>query len=449
MRLSQGLRLGEREIVAFVGGGGKTTAMFRLASEIVQAGGRVITSTTTRIFAAQTQLAPVHLTLTDQGKLPPDLDAKLAVHPHVLLTGPILAEAGKASGVSPELIGDLCRRSFGAHVLLEADGSRMRPLKAPADHEPVIPTETTLVVPTAGADVLFQPLDATHTHRPEIIERVTFIRRGEPVTPAVLADVLSHRQGGRKGVPEGARTVPLINKVSGAVRLDGAREAACHLLGKPEIEAVLLGNVGEPEPVLEAWGRVAAVVLAAGGSTRMGQLKQLLPWGQSTLVGSVTDAALASQVDEVIVVLGCEARRVAGSLTGRPARMVENPAWAEGQSTSVRAGLKAVSPGCSGVLFLLADQPFVTPYLVNALVERHRASLAPIVAPRVAGRRANPVLFDRSTWFELAAVTGDAGGRGLFDRYRERIAWVDWDETVLPDVDTLEDYQALRQPTSR
>ena len=98
-------------------------------------------------------------------------------------------------------------------ILNEADGSRMRPFKAPAAHEPVIPAETTLVVPVVGADVFGQPLDAEHVHRPELVSALSGAPLGAPITPEIVARVLAHPEGGRKGVPAGARVVVLINKV--------------------------------------------------------------------------------------------------------------------------------------------------------------------------------------------------------------------------------------------
>jgi molybdenum cofactor cytidylyltransferase len=387
--------------------------------------------------------------LTDTGSLPAEFDAALASQPHILLTGLIDPKEGKALGLPPELVDRLASQQRGMHILIEADGARMRPLKAPAEHEPVIPASATLVVPVAGADALGRPLDETHTHRPERIASIAGIQPGAAVTPQVLAGVLAHPDGGAKHVPTAARLVPLINKVEPGDRLAGAREVARLLLQTDRVESVVLGSAAEAEPVVESWGRIAAVVLAAGGSSRMGRPKQLLPWGNSTLLETAVEAALASQAGEVIVVTGSQADRVGPALAGHPVRIVENPAWAEGQSTSVRAGLAALSASASAAVFLLVDQPYVTPDLIDALIQRHRETLAPLVAPRAGGRRANPVLFDRSAWPRLAAVTGDAGGRTLFDAYAGQVVWVEWTESIMLDVDTPEDYRALQASTPR
>jgi len=245
------------DVVAFVGGGGKTTAMFRLAAEIVESGGRVVTTTTTRIFAAQIQLAPVHV----QSLV--DLQTALQTSPHVLLTGEIDSVEGKAFGVTPETIQKLKSKIQNPKsqnpkipILIEADGSRMRPFKAPAEHEPVIPDCVTLVVPVVGVDVIGQPLDEKHVHRPELVAR---IYPGEMVTPEMVAAVLASPLGGRKDVPPGARVIPLINKVESVEQLQAARAIARCLLGLEGIDSVVIGAVGrEGEPVVElANGRFA------------------------------------------------------------------------------------------------------------------------------------------------------------------------------------------------
>jgi molybdenum cofactor cytidylyltransferase len=253
MTLADALRMTADESVALVGGGGKTTAMFRLAREMVARGGRAITTTTTRIFGAQIALAPAHVLATDLTR--DRVAAALAAHGHVLVIGPTEAGTGKAEGVSLELFGRL-RAWFPEECLLnEADGSRMRPFKAPADYEPVIPTDTTLVVPVVGADVLGAPLDADHVHRPELVGALSGAPPGTRITPAIVARVLAHPEGGRKGVPAGARVIVLINKVEALPDRGPARETAECLLREPAIHAVVLANLRGPVPVLEVCAR--------------------------------------------------------------------------------------------------------------------------------------------------------------------------------------------------
>jgi molybdenum cofactor cytidylyltransferase len=131
----------------------------------------------------------------------------------------------------------------------------MRPFKAPATHEPVIPAETTLVVPVVGSDVFGQTLDAEHVHRPELVSALSGAPLGTLITPEMVAGVLAHPDGGRKGVPAGARVVVLINKVEDLPDRKPARETAERLLREPAIQAVVLAAVRGNDPVLEVCSR--------------------------------------------------------------------------------------------------------------------------------------------------------------------------------------------------
>jgi molybdenum cofactor cytidylyltransferase len=247
--LAEALGLASDEVVALVGGGGKSTTMFRLAREMVGRGGRVLSTTTTHIFAAQVALAPARVSAEEATQ--DEIAAALTAHRHVLVVGPTNAATSRTAGPSLERFRRLRAWFPDVCFLNEADGSRMRPFKAPAEHEPVIPPETTLVVPVVGADVLGQPLDTGHVHRPELVSALSGVPLGAPITPEVVARVLTHPQGGLKGVPERARVVVLINKVDTLSDLGPARETASRLLAEPAIRAVVLGGARAPDPVFE------------------------------------------------------------------------------------------------------------------------------------------------------------------------------------------------------
>jgi probable selenium-dependent hydroxylase accessory protein YqeC len=251
--LADALGMATDEVVAVVGGGGKTTAMFRLAQEMVARGGRAITTTTTRIFAAQIQLSPAHVPAALAAR--ENVLAALAAHGQVLVIGETDPGTGKAEGVSLDLFRVLRAWCPDACILNEADGSRMRPFKAPAAHEPVVPGETTLVVPMVGADIFGKPLDADHVHRPELVSTLSGAALGAPITPEIVARTLAHPDGGRKGVPAGARVIVVINKVERLPDRDPARETAERLLREPAIQVVLLAELRGAEPVLEVYRR--------------------------------------------------------------------------------------------------------------------------------------------------------------------------------------------------
>jgi molybdenum cofactor cytidylyltransferase len=190
--------------------------------------------------------------------------------------------------------------------------------------------------------------------------------------------------------------------------------------------------------------RVSGVILAAGASTRLGQPKQLLDLAGEPLLRHTVRNALASNLDHVVLVLGARAAEIDEEVGFLGQRIVVNPVHNEGQSTSLKLGLESIDPEAGSVLFLLGDQPGVTPAIINALIERFEASNAQIVQARYQNGPGNPVLFARSLFPELLAIDGDEGARSVIRRHRDSIVFADFpDRTIPQDVDTFEDYQAL------
>ncbi len=470
MKLSKAFQIQPGDVVSFVGGGGKTSTLFRLASELADAGLRVITTTTTHVSLHEARRAFCFVLGRDvcaiQGKLA-ELKEQISAYRHVMVLGSDAPDPIRARGVTLEEVTAILDSTGVDTLLIEADGARMLPFKAPADHEPVVPPETTLLVPVVGIDVLGKPLTHEYVQRPEIVSRLTGRPLGTEVTPALVAAVLTHRQGGLKGVPPSARVVPLINKIDPSKTVNGrsamasARLLADYLLACPEVDTVVLGanffsdrpdnpvSDTSEEPVLEVRTRVAAVILAAGAATRYGQLKQLLPWDDGSLLTHVVDTALQSVAQQVIVVLGNQAETCREALGDRPVTVVVNEEWAQGQGTSVRAGLSALDDNVRAAVFPLADQPLVTVDTIDQILQRYWCTLAPIVWPEYAGKRGNPVLFDRALFSDLLRLNQDAGGRSLFTAYADRAERLPVaDAGVLVDIDTPQDYRDYRQPTS-
>ena len=191
---------------------------------------------------------------------------------------------------------------------------------------------------------------------------------------------------------------------------------------------------------------VAAVILAAGGSTRFGQPKQLLPWGGRPLVTHIADTAWSAGLDPVVVVIGAAAESVAPLLASRPFRIVHNYRWETGLSSSLNVAVAALPPDVEAALFIPVDQPLITPRLLQRFVETWQTTGAGIVVPQTPeGQRGTPVLFSREFFAELAALSGDVGGRALFAQHADRIARLPVAHArVLSDVDTPEAFEALR-----
>lgn len=191
---------------------------------------------------------------------------------------------------------------------------------------------------------------------------------------------------------------------------------------------------------------VAAIVLAAGRATRMGEQKLLLPLAGRPVVRWAVDAALGSRAAETIVVVGHEAGRLAAVLEGLPVKVVVNSHHEEGMSTSLQAGLRATGAACDAAIFVLGDQPFVTSSLLDRLIERFAETGKAVVRPLVGDRPANPVLMGAELFPEVHEQHGDVGGREIVARHPGEVCLVEVDDPrVGTDIDSVEDYEAARE----
>jgi molybdenum cofactor cytidylyltransferase len=189
---------------------------------------------------------------------------------------------------------------------------------------------------------------------------------------------------------------------------------------------------------------IAAVVLAAGLSRRMGQAKLLMKVGGRAIVRYVVESALAGGVDAVWVVTGPDVEPIEAALAGFEVQLVVNPAPEEGQAASVRAGIAALPPSVDAALIALGDQPLLAPSIIPALLAARRTSPKLIVAPRYRDGQGNPVVFRREIFPELLRLTGDQGARPIIQQEPARVEWVDLDLPMPPDVDTPDDYEKIR-----
>ncbi len=419
--------------VAFVGAGGKTTAMFTLARELPPP---VLLTASTHLGIHQASLADIHHIASQPEEI---FSLQIRDDAITLFTGPQEGERLRGLDEASLLRLHAFSLQHQSPLLIEADGSRLHPLKAPASHEPAIPAFAGMVVVVAGLGGLGKALNETNIHRPEIFARLSGLDREEIITPEALSRLLTHPEGGLKNIPEAARRAVLLNQADTPVLQAQARGMVSILLGA--FHTVILASLAQRQ-VLAAWEPTAGILLAAGEAARFGQPKQVLGWMGKPLVRHVAESALQAGLSPLIVVTGAHAGAVTEALAGLPVLLSHNPDWREGQSTSIRAGLGKLPRETGAAIFLLADQPQVTPAVLRALVEQHDQQRSRIIAPLVQRQRANPVLFDRVTFPDLLVLSGDTGGRAIFSRYPP--AWLPWqDENLLTDIDTPQDYQEL------
>jgi probable selenium-dependent hydroxylase accessory protein YqeC len=213
----------DRDLVAFVGGGGKSTLTLTIGRELADAGRHVVVTTTTKMGTDQ---IPAWATVCHDATAV--ASALAAGSPAFLLRS---IEGPKVIGADPELVS----RVFAHHdvtIVAEADGARRRPFKAPGPHEPVVPRAASLVVVVAGADALYRPIVEV-CHRPERVSALTGRGVDEPLGPVDLVTVVNAADGGRRNVPPNARLILALTKVG-----------VEHQTAVDEIEQALAGDIG-------------------------------------------------------------------------------------------------------------------------------------------------------------------------------------------------------------
>lgn len=442
LTLTKSLRILSDTCLAAIGAGGKTTFIFQLAREFPSP---VIITTTTHLGIWQIPLADHHLIATSIDDL-----TNTWYEGVTLITGPI-GKNGRVGALDQDLLNWLYAdlKTHNLPLLIEADGARMKPLKAPSDNEPPVPEFANNVVVSVGMTAVGKRLSDETVYHSEIFSRLSGLKIDQVITPESIVRYLYHPQGGQKNIPDKARRTILINQCD-TPELQSAAHGMASVL-QSQSESVLITSL-EQHQIFSAHEPVAGIILAAGGSKRYGQTKQLLDWHGQPFIRVVVKTALEARLSPVIVITGANAVQVEDAIKDLPIMIKRNDDWQTGQSGSIRVGIQAISkeenkqPGA--VIFLLADQPQITSSVIMALTEKHANELQPILAPLVLmEQRGNPVLFDRSIFPALMELQGDVGGRSLFSKFH--VDYLPWhDDRLLLDVDKPEDYKRLIEDES-
>lgn len=190
--------------------------------------------------------------------------------------------------------------------------------------------------------------------------------------------------------------------------------------------------------------KIGVIILAAGGSSRMGQPKQLLRYGGQSLIRRAAETAIESRWNRTVVVIGNEARQMRAELAGLPVSVIENENWRIGMSSSIRAGMAELSnDDLDAVIVMLCDQPLVTAEILNDLLFTHFKTGQPIVASSYGDIEGAPAFFTRELFAELHSLTGDEGARRVISKHPELVATIEFQQGAL-DVDTPHEYELIQ-----
>ena len=195
---------------------------------------------------------------------------------------------------------------------------------------------------------------------------------------------------------------------------------------------------------------ISAIVLAAGEAKRMGKLKQLLPFGDSTIIEEVVSSILQSKANEAIVVLGHQAERIAPRITSKPLKMALNPDYATGMSSSIKCGLDHTHKASDAFMIFLGDQPLIGRETINKIIDEFVTGRYGIIVPVYKGRWGHPVIFAAKYRPELSRLAGDTGAQSIIEAHPQDRLEVEVDsQSILIDINTENDHRDHWQKSGR
>jgi probable selenium-dependent hydroxylase accessory protein YqeC len=251
--LAAALKLEGQGVISIVGGGGKTTLMYRLAGELCQSGATVLTTTTTRINLPWTDQSPNLIVAGSPETVLKKAERLITVDRHIAAASAYVSAQAKLKGFTTTGIQRFWQSGIFDWILVEADGAAQKPLKAPADHEPVVPPISNWLIALVGLDAVGKPLDTKWVFRPHIYSHLTGLPMGSAISAESVVACLNHPDGLTKGCPIHAHLRVFLNKadIPGCVQ-EGRNIARLYLAGtKKQPVRVIIGKLASPEPVVE------------------------------------------------------------------------------------------------------------------------------------------------------------------------------------------------------
>lgn len=410
------------DVVAFIGAGGKTSALVGLGYELAEAGWRVLATTTTNMTEEQVALFPRAMSSNSDATA---ISQALNEDNFVLLHKEIRQGRvyGPALGWTPELLD-----SVDSDILLvEADDAAGRPFKAPRNDEPRIPLETTVVVSVASLSALGLPLDSEHIYNPgAMVDRFGFVENS-PVKSPWLAQVLRDETLGLRGVPENARVIVFLNRTPERGYVRGrARLIARLTLQSERISAVALGSVRGAEPVSELQRPVGALVLA--GCQQDDCSKGAMPpkaGQQGRSVAQIAEQLMRSRIDHIRIVTGAGAKETRAAVKHLRLRTAHNRAFRTGGIiSSLKTGLRALPKNIAAFILVPADVAAIPAKLFYQIMSTHARGDGKFIVPRFGDCCGSPVLISRPYLSEIVKMPKATDWSTIVERFAADITFL-------------------------
>jgi molybdenum cofactor cytidylyltransferase len=401
--------------IAWVGSGGKTSLILSVCRELFE---KAFVTTTTHLALAQAQLADLHLTFPD-AKI--ELLGEAGGQITLLTKGVDPAFPEKLKGFLPSELSAFSQfcHEMNYPLFIEADGARQKPLKSPAAHEPQIPDFVNKVCVVLGLGGLHQKISDEKIHRPELFSEIIQKEGGQFVNPEDIFRYLTNEIGGLKSIPLKAEKILFLNQFD---LLENKTEIAQMALRcRAFFDHVLITSIDpySQELIVHAhFGKIACVLLAAGESKRFGSPKQLAILNGKTFIRMTIEKILQTTLFPVHVITGAFQELVSEEIKDFSGiQNIENPNWQSGQASSVSKGIASLPEDVEAVIFLLVDQPQIKIDSLNLLLISYAFSKHNIIAFRFNNEIRHPILFSKPLFSALVKISGQAGGRQLFESH--------------------------------
>ncbi len=434
MRISSLDLFSKSDQIAFIGSGGKTSLIFSIAKELFPE--KCVITTTTKMAMSEVAMADHSIQLDHIDNLDLDKLKKISIiYQRDFAEGPV-----KIIGLPAKPLREFSRKlkKEGIPLLIEADGSKRKPLKFPGDNEPNIPEFVNKVCVVVGLSALGKPFSSEIVHRFEYFSNYLKINAGEVISPEHLFNYLVLPNGGLKSIPPRAEKILFLHQSDCLVDFDQINEIALKL--QSQYDQVILSRIENGELIIDAhWGKIGCVILAAGEGRRFGGPKQLALFNQKTFIENVIENAQKMNFVDIVLVLGAYYKEILAVVSKDNIHITENKNWRKGQSTSVKAGIEFFGKNKpEAILFLLVDQPQINEDLIKNTLNKYAYTKADIIVHEFNGKNRHPTLFSKNTFKKLIQIKGEEGGRQIFKDFNLLKIKIN-DPYMAQDIDTKEE----------
>lgn len=432
------INLNKNEMICFVGAGGKSSSMFILANELKDLGKSVLITTTTSIFEPKEN---EYDELIIENKYEDIVNNKI-LKGTITILGKELKENGKLKGLNKEVINKIYDDKIYDFILVEGDGSRRKPIKAPAHHEPVIPERCNRILGVIGLDSVGKFIDESYVHRPEIFCELTGYEMKDEIDELAISNLIKHKNGLFKNTPNTCEKYLLLNKADDDIRMKfglNIKDILTH--NNINLNNIIIDSMKKNKHFNNNI-KITGIILASGFSKRMGKEKLLLNIDGIPIIERVITSVKGSKIDEIILVYRNDEIKEIGDKYNIKTIFNENSNL--GQSESIKLGLKNSNKFTDGYMFFVGDQPYLDSYIINKIIDKYDNENSKIVIPRYNNKNGNPVLFSSQLKNKLLDLKGDTGGRKIINETNE-VEYIDFkDEKLGIDIDNIEEYNKYK-----